>query len=50
MLKDNFNDLLSFMVVPGSAVLPAPRRSLGYLSRRSVTQCAIWKRGWKSVC
>lgn len=43
MLKDNFNDLLSFMVV-------ARERSLGYLSRRSVTRCAIWKRGWKSVC
>ncbi|EGK60374.1 LysR substrate-binding domain-containing protein [Enterobacter hormaechei] len=32
------NDLLSFMVV-------ARERSLGYLSRRSVTRCAIWKRG-----
>lgn len=50
MLKDNFNDLLSFMVVARERSFTAPRRSLGYLSRRSVTQCAIWKRGWKSVC
>lgn len=52
MLKDNFNDLLSFMVVARerSFTRAAPRRSLGYLSRHSATQCASWKRGWKSVC
>lgn len=50
MLKDNFNDLLSFMVVARERSFTRAAAQLGNLSRHSVTRCAIWKRGWKSVC
>lgn len=46
MLKDNFNDLLSFMVVARERSFTRAAAQLG----GSATQCAIWKRGWKSVC
>lgn len=48
MLKENVNDLLSFMVVARERSFTARRPSLACRNRRSAMLCAILKRG--SMC
>ncbi len=50
MLKDNFNDLLSFMVVARERSFTRAAAQLGVSQSALSHACASWKRGWKSVC
>ena len=50
MLKENVNDLLSFMVVARERSFTRAAAQLGVSSRRSAMPCAISKRGSMSGC
>lgn len=50
MLKENVNDLLSFMVVARERSFTRAAAQLACRSRRSAMPCAISKRGSMSGC